>query len=99
LGLWALSRGLGPLVDYLGFELNLLSTNPAVGQLITFVGAGIYEELLFRLLLFSGLRMLLRRLNVSGILSVALAALSSAFIFSAAHHVGPHGEPLEGYAF
>lgn len=100
LGLWGLSRGLGPLVDHLGFELSVgLSANPAVGQVITFVGAGIYEELIFRLLLFSGLLIAFRTLNLSGLLSVGLAALLSSLIFSAAHHIGPHGEPLDGYAF
>src|SRR5439155_25507259 len=100
LGLWGISRGLGPLVDYLGLELNAgPSGNPAVGQLVTFLGAGIYEELLFRLLLFSGLLALLHRTGTSAALAVALAALVSATIFSGAHHVGPYGEPFDGYNF
>ena len=100
LGLWGLSRGLGPLIDYLGLELNVSGpANPALEQVITFVGAGVYEELLFRLLLFSALLLGLNRAGVPGLLGVALSALSSALIFSAAHHIGPHGEPFEGYPF
>ncbi len=100
LGLWAVSRGLGPLIDYFGLELNAGPTgNPALGQFVTFLGAGLYEELLFRLLFFSGLLGLLRRGGASTLLSVALAALLSAVLFSAAHHVGPYGEPFEGYHF
>ncbi len=99
LALWGISRGLGPLVDYLGLELNVASANPALGQVITFVGAGIYEEMLFRLLLFSGLFVGLKQLGVTGLVAVGLSALVSALLFSAAHHVGPHGEPLEGYTF
>src|SRR5438067_5193896 len=39
LGLWIFSRGLGPLVDYLGWELTVgVRENLALGQLITFVG-------------------------------------------------------------
>ncbi len=100
LGLWGISRGLGPLVDYLGLEMNVgPPLNPAVGQVITFVGAGIYEEMLFRLLLFSGLFAGLKSFGVSGLLAIGLSALSSALVFSAAHHLGPHGEPLESYTF
>jgi membrane protease YdiL (CAAX protease family) len=100
LGLWGISRGLGPLIDYLGLELNLsLARHPALGQVITYVGAGIYEELLFRLLLYSALLMLLRRIGLSTLLAVSLTALASSLLFSAAHHVGPHGEPLEDYVF
>jgi len=100
LGLWGISRGLGPLIDYLGLELSTgPSVNPAVGQLVTFLGAGIYEELLFRLLLLSGLLELLRRVRTSAALAMTMAALLSATIFSAAHHVGPYGEAFDGYNF
>src|SRR5205807_1214064 len=69
LGLWGISRGLGPLIDYLGLELSIATQE--LGLLVTYVGAGIYEEMLFRLLLFSGMMFLLRGVGVSGILSVA----------------------------
>jgi len=98
LALWGISRGLGPLVDYLGLELNVPAAE-GVTQVITFVGAGIYEEMLFRLLLFSGLMAILSRLEVPGWLAVGFAGLASALLFSAAHHVGPFGEPFDGYTF
>jgi membrane protease YdiL (CAAX protease family) len=100
LGLWAVSRALGPLIDYLGLELNAgPGGNPALGQVVTFLGAGLYEEMLFRLLLLSGLGGLLRRTGASAALAAALAALLSAVAFSAAHHLGPYGEPFEAYNF
>jgi hypothetical protein len=100
LGLWGMSRALGPLLDHFGIRL---SWNPAqgraVGQAITFIGAGIYEEVLFRLVLFSGLTFLLRLAFVPSLLAVPIAAVGSAALFSAAHHVGPFGEPYEGQVF
>ena len=100
LGLWGVSRALGPLVDYFGLELNTGPTgNPALGQVVTFVGAGIYEEMLFRLLLFSGLMALLKRTSTAPALAVSVAGLASAMFFSAAHHLGPYGEPFDGYTF
>jgi membrane protease YdiL (CAAX protease family) len=100
LGLWGVSRGLGPLVDYFGVELALkLSTDPVVGQVITFVGAGIYEEMLFRLVLFSALFLAVEWVGGSRLVALGLAAILSSLVFSAAHHVGPFGENFDGYTF
>jgi membrane protease YdiL (CAAX protease family) len=63
------------------------------------LGAGIYEEALFRLILFSCLVRLLRLVEVNGLFSVVLAALASALLFSAAHHLGPYGQPYSNYLF
>jgi membrane protease YdiL (CAAX protease family) len=105
LGLWGLSRLLAnylpPLLEYMGFQLQLppQRTEVAVGQVITYVGAGIYEEVLFRLLLYSGLLFVLRWCQMTAVLSVVLSAGLSAALFSAAHHVGPYGEPFNNYVF
>src|SRR5262249_7580590 len=98
-GLWALSRGLGPLLERFGIVLQTPPASPALGHIITFVGAGIYEALLFRLLLYSGLMFVLRWLRVSLLVAVVLAAVASSALFSAAHHVGPYGEPFDNYIF
>src|SRR5205814_1668028 len=74
-------------------------TEEAVGQLITFVGAGIYEELLFRLLLFSGIVGVLRLVDMPLPASLTLATLASSLTFAVAHHVGPYGEAFDGYVF
>ena len=56
------------------------------------LGAGIYEELLFRLILLSLLAWGLRRAGVAPWASTLLAVLASSLLFAAAHHVGPYGE-------
>jgi hypothetical protein len=100
LGLWGLSRALGPVLDHFGIQLHLSAAHrEAVGQAITYVGAGIYEEVLFRLVLFSGLVALLRITFMPSFLAVVAAAAASAALFSAAHHVGPFGEPFDRYVF
>jgi hypothetical protein len=60
------------------------------------LGAGVHEELVFRLGLMCALVSLLRNLG-RGALPLALAA--SAAIFALAHHAGPHGELLTMHAF
>jgi membrane protease YdiL (CAAX protease family) len=62
-------------------------------QVVTYLGAGIYEEALFRLALFSVVLGLLRRVEVSGLLALPVAAAATAVLFALAHHVGPYGEP------
>ena len=64
-GLWALSKELGPLLAEFGIRLSVPGRDTrTLGRVITFVGAGIYEETLFRLVLFSGLRWLLARVEI-----------------------------------
>jgi hypothetical protein len=99
IGLWGVSRALGPVLEEFGIELATGSAEPAVGQVITYLGAGIYEEALFRLVLFSCLLQLLRLVDVNRIVAVALAASASALLFSAAHHIGPYGQPYSNYLF
>jgi hypothetical protein len=65
-------------------------------QLMISLGAGIYEELLFRVLLVGALAWMARRLFgwrplAAGLFATALGAL----VFSAFHYIGPYGDRLE----
>ncbi|HEX5004594.1 MAG TPA: CPBP family intramembrane glutamic endopeptidase [Gemmatimonadales bacterium] len=69
-------------------------------QLMISLGAGLYEELLFRVLLVSFLARLARvgfgwLPGASGVFAVVVGAL----IFSAFHYVGPYGDQLELASF
>jgi hypothetical protein len=66
---------------------------PILGDLVLAAGAGLHEELVFRLGLLSGGAFLLERVGVRRGLAVVLAALASSALFAAAHHIGPYGEP------
>lgn len=100
-GLWALSRHLPGFLKSFGVTLQAAPTARAQGlaQVVTFVGAGIYEEVLFRLLLFGGVVYLVRSVGLLTVLTLTAAAVGAALAFAAAHHAGPHGEPFDGYAF
>jgi hypothetical protein len=66
-----------------------------VTELTLSLGAGIYEELLFRVVLVGGLFWLFRRLtHDQRRLSYVLAALVGAFVFSAVHYIGAYADPL-----
>ena len=69
-------------------------------QVMLSLGAGIYEELLFRVILVGGLAWGARRLfgwlpGASNALAVGLGAL----IFSAFHYIGPYGDAWELQSF
>lgn len=64
-------------------------------QLALSIGAGLYEELVFRVILVGGLFLLLHRvLPVERRRAYVVAAVVGAAVFSAVHHLGPYGDPF-----
>lgn len=68
-------------------------------RLASGLGAGLYEELVFRLGLTGGLIWVLQRFRWKPGPAAAAAVLVSSVIFSLFHYVGPYGEPLQLYSF
>jgi membrane protease YdiL (CAAX protease family) len=65
-----------------------------LARFVSYCGAGVYEEVLFRLALLPLLACVLRGLGVSWVQSWIWAAVIGSLAFSAAHHVGAHGEEI-----
>jgi hypothetical protein len=102
LGLWGMSRALAPLMRSAGIELDVAAAEAqpvGLQHIIPYVGAGIYEEAMFRLMLFSVLAWMFRRMELPALVAFAMAALASATLFATAHHLGPQGEPYSNYKF
>ena len=68
-------------------------------RLVGFCGAGLYEEVLFRLLMLPVLGWMLHRAGFSSAAAAGGGVLLSALLFSGAHYVGLHGEAFELYSF
>lgn len=68
----------------------------AAGSVVSALGAGVHEELVFRLGLLVGLVAALRG---TGRWAVPVAFVASSVLFAAAHHAGPGGEPFTAHAF
>jgi membrane protease YdiL (CAAX protease family) len=98
--LWGLSQGLARVLSVVHLPLALDNQpEPAMQHLVSFLGAGIYEEVLFRLLLLSLLYQFFQLGDLSSLAAVSLAVTLSALVFAAAHHVGLSGEPFNGAVF
>ena len=70
-----------------------------LARIIGYCGAGLYEEVLFRLLLLPVVAWLLGRLGMGPIAAAGLAILATSTLFSLAHYVGPLGDTFELYSF
>jgi membrane protease YdiL (CAAX protease family) len=70
-----------------------------LGRLVAFCGAGLYEEVLFRLLLLPALAWLLTQLGFSTPAAGFWGVVSSSILFSLAHYVGPLGDVFTLYSF
>jgi len=97
---------LGPVVQWVGDQLGAaLSAARDPGRdlalsAVLAVGAGVYEELVFRLLLMRGTLWLLRRVGgMHGIAAGVVAVAVSSLVFALFHHVGPGAEPFTSEAF
>jgi hypothetical protein len=95
-GIYALTMGtfiVFVMVDVLHMNPRMAigASSGTAARVVLALGAGVHEELFFRLILLSGLVYLGQHL-VGRRLAVVLAFLVSSALFSAAHHVGPLGD-------
>ncbi len=66
---------------------------------VSYFGAGIYEEMLFRLMLLPLAARLIALLGGKGRARTIGAVIITSSCFAAAHYVGPHGETFSYYSF
>jgi len=72
-----------------------IESQGGIGRLVMSLGAGVYEETVFRLLLLSSLAAVFEKaVGLGRRVAVLLAFAMSALAFSAMHHIPPYGEPL-----
>ncbi len=95
----SLLLGLGLRVLSLTPGILLLSIGEGTKQAIAFIGAGVYEELLFRLILFSAITWAFQRAGTAPRASLLLGVVISSLLFAAAHNIGPYGDPWQPWPF
>lgn len=84
------------LLDVFALAIGPFDTMSWPAALMVSLGAGLYEELLFRVILVSALLWGARALFGWGRGAAgAFAVITGALVFSAFHYIGPYGDPLE----
>lgn len=69
-------------------------------RIVMSLGAGVYEETVFRLGILTGLTVLFERvIGLRRWIAFTLGLLLSAVLFSAMHHIPPYGDPLHAGIF
>lgn len=103
-GLWAIVLvGLARLQERLWPLAVTLAVpeawNGIGARFVGYCGAGLYEEVLFRLLLLPAVAWMLRRLGTGPGAALVAAVLVTSGLFSLAHYVGPLGDVFDVYSF
>jgi membrane protease YdiL (CAAX protease family) len=101
--LWALILAPMILAIRRGLAMFLRAGAPSLStseELVMGLGAGLYEELLFRLIFIAGgYVILVRSLHVDPLWAQVCLILVSAILFSAFHHIGQYGETYTSEVF
>jgi membrane protease YdiL (CAAX protease family) len=77
----------------LAVETGPVAGLPLMEGIVLSMGAGIYEELVFRVLLVGGLAGIFAASGLARGQAGAFAAVLAALLFSAFHYIGPYGDP------
>jgi membrane protease YdiL (CAAX protease family) len=97
--IWALTMGsliVLIMTKLLGLAAGMKGQSLSLGtRFVMSLGAGVYEETVFRLGLLSGLVLVLEKLaRVARWAAMIGALLLSSAVFSAMHHLPPYGDPV-----
>ena len=82
------------------WPLDLADTRQGIfARIVGFCGAGLYEEILFRLLLLPTVAWVCQRAGIGSAAACFYSVLLTSLLFSAAHYVGPLGDTFAVYSF
>jgi Type II CAAX prenyl endopeptidase Rce1-like len=98
-GFCYLERSAAVLAAGAGTGAGAGASGVSLAAMIGYLGAGVYEETLFRLVLVPCLFWVLKALQAPQVLASTLAVTGSALLFALAHHAGAPGETFTWFAF
>lgn len=71
----------------------------SASRVVSFVGAGVYEEVMFRLLLLPLCYLIFRGMLLEVRWSAVMAIITTSLIFSLAHYIGASGDQFSVFSF
>jgi len=90
---------LGTVIVFVMNRVLRMELGPQMQSLVMSLGAGVHEEMVFRLGLMGGGTAALMLAGLGRPAAVLIALAASSLLFSAAHHAGPLGEPFDQTVF
>jgi hypothetical protein len=78
---------------------RLLAVNGTVTRAVSYIGAGVYEEVVFRLVLLPASFGVFRVLEFPSRWAAVMSAISTSFVFALAHHIGPAADAFNLFTF
>ncbi len=80
-------------------RLLLNAINGNLTRAVSFIGAGVYEEVMFRLLLVPAAFVGFRMFEFPPAWAAMMSAISTSFLFALAHHIGPSADAFNLFTF
>ncbi len=80
-------------------DSRLLVIDGHLTHAISYIGAGVYEEVIFRLLLVPFAFGVFRIMEFPSRWAVVMSAISTSFMFALAHHIGPAADAFNLFTF
>ena len=99
---FAYSLVLGVALQYILRLSGLTTVGPGNGALQNFalsLGAGLFEEIIFRVLLLNLLFFLLSYVFKSKVTTAVISVLAASFLFSLSHYIGSMADSWQLYSF
>lgn len=78
---------------------TILAISGGLTRAVSYIGAGVYEEVMFRLLLVPAAFLVFRMFEFPTGWAAAMAAVSTSFVFALAHHIGPTADAFNLFTF
>lgn len=78
---------------------RLLTVNGPMTHAVSYIGAGVYEEVLFRLLLVPAAFGFFRVMEFPSRWAAGMSAITTSFVFALAHHIGPAADAFNLFTF
>ena len=97
--LWVIASNFNSILGHYGILTNIDGSREKAAEVVTYIGAGVYEEVIFRLILCAGLARLLNFVLIPWVAAVPMAMIFSSVLFSVAHHAGQNAESFQQSRF
>ena len=97
--LFVIASNFNSILGHYGIPVSIDDSWDKATKFVMYIGAGIYEEVLFRLILCAGLARLINFVLIPRVVAVPMAMIASSILFSLAHYAPGNAEAFQQSRF